>query len=351
MRIAQVSPLFESVPPQLYGGTERIVACLTDELVRQGHDVTLFASADSHTAARLYPVCPRALRRDRTLRDPHAYQTLMIEQVLQQSGAFDVIHFHIDHQYFPLSRYLKTPFVHTHHGRLDMAELLPLFSEFREVPLVSISNAQRAPVPNLNWQATIYHGLPRHCVGFNPDAGNYLAFLGRVSPEKGLHVAVEIARRAGMPLKVAAKIDGHDVGFYASTIAPLLQSPGVEFLGEIGGRDKDALLRNAYALLFPIDWPEPFGLVMIEAAAAGTPVIAYARGSVPEIVAHGKTGWIVEGIDEAVAAVGKIPLIDRAACRRAFEERFSVERMTRDYLTVYANLVAQAKRRARAALA
>lgn len=351
MRIAQVSPLFESVPPQLYGGTERIVACLTDELVRQGHEVTLFASADSHTAARLYPVCPRALRLDSSVRDPDAYQTLMIEKVLQQSATFDVIHFHIDHRYFPLSRYLKTPFVHTHHGRLDMPELLPLFSEFSEVPLVSISNAQRAPVPHLNWQATVYHGLPRNCVEFNPKRGDYLAFLGRVSPEKGLHLAVEIARRAGMPLKVAAKIDRHDIDFYESTIVPLLGSPGVEFLGEIGGRDKDALLRNAYALLFPIAWPEPFGLVMIEALAAGTPVIAYGRGSVPEIIAHGKTGWIVDGIDEAVAAVGKIPQLDRAACRRAFEERFSVERMTRDYLKVYANLVAQVKRRARAALA
>ena len=351
MRIAQVSPLFESVPPQMYGGTERIVACLTDELVRQGHEVTLFASADSHTAARLYPVCPRALRLDRTVRDLYAYPTLMIERVLQQAAAFDVIHFHIDHQYFPLSRYLKTPFVHTHHGRLDMPELLPLFSEFSEVPLVSISNAQRSPVPNLSWQATVYHGLPRSCVGFNPGRGNYLAFLGRVSPEKGLHLAVEIARRAGMPLKVAAKVDRHDVDFYQSTIAPLLHSPGVEFLGEIGGHDKDALLRNAYALLFPIDWPEPFGLVMIEALAAGTPVIAYRRGSVPEVIAHGKTGWIVDGIDEAVAAVSRIPQIDRAACRRAFEERFSVERMTADYLTVYASLVAQAKRRARVALA
>lgn len=351
MRIAQVAPLFESVPPQLYGGTERIVACLTDELVRQGHDVTLFASADSRTLARLYPLCPRALRLDPSIRDPLAYQTLMIEKVLQHAASFDVIHFHIDHQYFPLSRFLKTPFVHTHHGRLDMPELWPLFREFSEIPLVSISDAQRAAVPNLNWQATVYHGLPRHCFPFNPARGNYLAFLGRVSPEKGLHFAIEIARRAGMPLKVAAKIDRHDAEFFESTLRPLLQSPGVEFLGEVGGHDKVALLRGAAALLFPIDWPEPFGLVMIEAFAAGTPVIAYRRGSVPEIVAHGATGYIVDSIDAAVAAVADIPQLDRAACRRAFEERFSVERMTRDYLTVYKALIAQAKRRARAALA
>ena len=350
MRVAQVAPLFESVPPQLYGGTERIVAHLTDELVRQGHEVTLFASADSHTLASLYPLCPRALRLDPSVCDPLAYHTLMIEKVLQHAAAFDVIHFHIDHQYFPLSRYLKTPFVHTHHGRLDMPELWPLFREFSELPLVSISNAQRLPVPNLNWQATVYHGLPRDCVGFNPQRGDYLAFLGRVSPEKGLHFAIEIARRAGIPLKVAAKIDRHDTDFFESTLRPLLQQPGVEYLGEIGGRDKEALLQGAQALLFPIDWPEPFGLVMIEAFAAGTPVIAYPRGSVPEIVEHGKTGWIVNGIDDAVAAVGNIVAIDRAACRRAFEERFSVERMTQDYLSVYGALIA-AKRRVRAALA
>lgn len=351
MRIAQVAPLFESCPPQLYGGTERIVAHLTDELVKQGHEVTLFASADSTTSARLHPACPRALRLDPSVRDPHAYQTLMIEKVLQHAASFDVIHFHIDHHYFPLSRFLKTPFVHTHHGRLDMPELWPLFGEFSELPLVSISDAQRAPVPNLNWQATVYHGLPRDALRFSPRRGSYLAFLGRVSPEKGPHIAIEIARRAGMPLKLAAKIDRHDAEFYESTLRPLLQSPGVEYLGEIGGRDKEALLQGAEALLFPIDWPEPFGLVMIEAFAAGTPVIAYRRGSVSEIVEHGKTGWVVDSIDEAVTAVANVAKIDRAACRRAFEERFSAERMTQDYVGVYGTLVAQAKRRARAALA
>lgn len=343
MRIAQVAPLYESVPPQKYGGTERVVSVLTEELVRQGHQVTLFASGDSQTHARLCAPCPRALRTDPACVDPLAYHALMYERVFQEAGNFDLIHFHTDYQHFPLSRRCATPVLHTHHGRLDIPELIPLLQEFREIPSISISNAQRAPAPWINWQATIYHGLARNTHPFTAEPGDYLAFLGRVSPEKGLDEAVAIAERVGMPLKVAAKIDARDAHYYDTVARQVLAHPLVEFIGEVGGADKDRLLGNARAVLFPIRWPEPFGLVMIEALACGTPVIAYRRGSVPEIVEHGVTGFVVDDVAGAVAAVAQLDTISRAACRHAFETRFSTARMTEDYLGVYQRLVARAR--------
>lgn len=339
MKIAQVAPLFESVPPQGYGGTERVVSCLTEELVRQGHQVTLFASGDSVTKARLCAPCPRSLRRDASCVEPNAYHTLMLERVYQEASAFDLVHFHTDSLHLPLSRRLRAPVVYTLHGRLDLPELAPLFQEFREIPYVSISNAQREPLPWVNWQATVYHGLARSTYTFRERPGDYLAFVGRISPEKQVDHAIEIARRAGLPLRIAAKVDPRDAAYYDCVAKLWLHDPMVEFLGEIGGREKDALLGNARALLFPIDWPEPFGLVMIEALACGTPVVAYRRGSVPEVLEHGRTGFIVDGIDEAVAAVARIGEIDRRQCRSAFEQRFSARRMVNDYLSVYQSLV------------
>lgn len=339
MRIAQVAPLFESVPPRGYGGTERVVSYLTEELVRQGHQVTLFASGDSHTQARLCAPCARSLRSEAGGLDANAYHALMFERVFQESANFDIIHFHTDYQHFALSRRHDVPVVHTHHGRLDIPGLMPLFQEFREIPVVSISNHQRTPAPWLNWQATVYHGLPKSLHGFHADGGDYLAFLGRVSPEKGLDKAIEIAQRAGMPIKIAAKIDRHDAVYFEQVIRPLLRRPGVEFIGEVGGAEKDQLLGGARGLLFPIDWPEPFGLVMIEALACGTPVIAYPRGSVPEILEHGVTGFVVDDVEQAVAAVNKLDTLSRRQCRRAFEQRFSTQRMTDDYLAVYQDLI------------
>lgn len=343
MRIAQVAPLFESVPPQGYGGTERVVSVLTEELVRLGHQVTLFASGDSRTRARLCAPCPRSLRLDRSCVDPMAYHALMYERVFQAAGDFDLIHFHTDYQHYALSRRYDTPVLHTHHGRLDMPELIPLFQEFREIPVVSISNAQRGPVPWLNWQATIYHGFPKNTHPYNATPSDYLVFLGRISPEKGLDEAVRIAVQVGMRLKVAAKIDPRDQQYYEQVAKPLMAHPLVEFIGEVGGQDKDRLLGDARALLFPINWPEPFGLVMIEALACGTPVIAYRRGSVPEVIEHGVTGFVVTTADEAAAAVGKLDTISRATCRQAFETRFSTARMADDYVSVYQRLVARAR--------
>lgn len=335
MRIAQVAPLFESVPPQGYGGTERVVSYLTEELVRQGHQVTLFASGDSVTKARLCAPCSRSLRLDRTCVEPNAYHTLMLEQLVQEAASFDIIHFHTDYQHYPLSRRVDTPIVHTHHGRLDIPELVPVFQEFRDIPVVSISNAQRNPVSWLNWQATVYHGLPRNLHAFNDRADNYLLFLGRISVEKRVDNAIEIARRAGMRIRIAAKVDPRDADYFDTVAKPLLKQRHVDFIGEVGGREKDELLRNASALLFPIDWPEPFGLVMIEALACGTPVIANRRGSVPEILDDGVTGYVVDSLDEAVHAVERVPELDRRQCRKVFEQRFSNARMTHDYLKVY----------------
>jgi len=343
VKIAQVAPLYESVPPKLYGGTERVVSYLTEELIQQGHQVTLFASGDSVTRARLRAPCARALRLDETCHDPLGYHILMLEQVLQEAASFDIIHFHIDYFHFPSSRRQSTPIVHTSHGRLDMPELAPLFHEFRDIPVVSISDAQRAPLPWINWQATVYHGLPEDSYTFQASPGQYLAFLGRISPEKQVHHAIEIARRVGMKLKIAAKIDRRDREYYQTVVEPLLADPLIEYIGEIGAEEKDRFLGQAHALLFPIDWPEPFGLVMIEALACGTPVIAYRRGSVPEVLEEGVTGFIVENLEQAVQAVRRVAHIDRGKCRREFERRFSVSRMTGDYLEVYQRLLAQKK--------
>jgi glycosyltransferase involved in cell wall biosynthesis len=338
MRIAQVAPLIESVPPQLYGGTERVVSYLTEELVRQGQDVTLFASGDSVTQAKLAACCPRSLRLDADSVDALAHHILMLERIVQRAGDFDIIHFHIDYLHFPLSRRMGRAHLTTLHGRLDLPDLVPLYQEFREMPVVSISDDQRGPLPWLNWQATIYHGLPADLHTPGEGAGGYLAFLGRISPEKGAEEAIEIARRAGMPLKMAAKVDPVDESYFAEAIEPLLADPLVEYIGEVGEAEKTRFLGDAAALLFPIAWPEPFGLVMIEAIACGTPVIAFRHGSVPEVIDDGITGLVVGNADEAVAAVARIPTLRRARCRRVFEERFSAERMAHGYLELYRRL-------------
>jgi glycosyltransferase involved in cell wall biosynthesis len=335
MKIAQVAPLYESCPPQLYGGTERVVSYLTEELVRQGHEVSLFASGDSRTAAELCAPCPRALRLDRRCRDPLAHHLVMLNQVARRAEDFDIIHFHIDYLHFPLSARHPQRTLTTMHGRLDLPDLQPLFREYRRMPLVSISNSQRQPVVWANWRATIYHGLPLDLYSPGAGDGGYLAFIGRISPEKRPDWAIEIARRAGVPLVIAAKIDAADRAYYKSRIKPLLKDPLIEFLGEIGENEKEAFLSDATALLFPVDWPEPFGLAMIEAMANGTPVIAFRRGSIPEVVDHGLTGFIVETVEEAAAAVPLAAKLDRVAVRRHFEKRFSVERMARDYVALY----------------
>ncbi len=338
MRIAQVAPLWESVPPKLYGGTERIVSYLTEALVAQGHEVTLFASGDSETRAQLEAVVPRALRLAPGLHDATAAHVLALEEVLRQSDRFDIIHFHVDHLHLPVFSRLDIPFVSTLHGRLDLPELGPLYRRFPKAPLVSISNHQRLPLPDGDWVATVYNGIPADHYRFHAQGGDYLAFLGRMSPEKGPDQAIEIARRAGMPIKLAAKVDPVDQDYFDQRVRPLLDQPGVEFVGEIDDAEKNDFLGNARALLFPIAWPEPFGLVMIEAMACGTPVIAYPLGSVPEIVEDGVNGFIVEGVDQAVGAVARLDEIDRRRCRAVFENRFSARRMAEDYLAVYQKL-------------
>jgi glycosyltransferase involved in cell wall biosynthesis len=341
MRIAQVAPLYESVPPKYYGGTERVVSYLTEELVRQGHQVTLFASGDSVTQAHLRPVCRRALRLDRHCHDYLVHHVVMLEQVFRDAAAFDLIHFHIDYLHFPLATRYPTPTLTTLHGRLDLPDLVPLYQLFLDMPVVSISQAQREPLPWLNWQDTVYHGLPEDLHTFREKPGTYLAFLGRISPEKRVDRAIEIAKRVGIPLRIAAKVDRIDREYFLDMIHPLLKDPLVEYIGEIGEKDKDDFLGNAYALLFPIDWPEPFGLVMVEALACGTPVIAYRCGSVPEIIEDGVTGFIVADLEGAVRAVERVSTLSRARCRQVFEERFSASRMAQDYLRVYQSLVAE----------
>jgi glycosyltransferase involved in cell wall biosynthesis len=341
MRIAQVAPLYESVPPRRYGGTERVVSYLTEELVRSGHQVTLFASGDSVTAAQLVAVTPRSLRLDRQCVDQMAHHILLLESVYQRAEQFDVIHFHIDYMHFPLSRRYAIPHVTTLHGRLDIPDLVPLYREFTDMPLVSISYAQRAPLGDANWQATVYHGLPEGLYRYRPWPGAYLAFVGRISPEKRVDRAIEIAKRVGMPLRIAAKVDPVDAAYFQSEIEPLLQHPLVDYIGEIGETEKDEFLGNAFALLFPIDWPEPFGLVMIEAMACGTPVIAYRNGSVTEIMEDGRTGFVVTTLEEAVAAVRKIPELSRERCREVFDQRFTAARMAGDYLQVYEQFMAE----------
>jgi glycosyltransferase involved in cell wall biosynthesis len=338
LRIAQVAPLSESVPPQLYGGTERVVATLSNELVRQGHDVTLFASGDSHTTARLVAPCPRGLRLSASP-DPLAVHFYMIEKVAQHADEFDLLHFHIAPLHFSLARRISTPHVTTMHGRLDVPTIRPLYSEFAELPFVSVSDAQRAPLPHQNWVDTVYHGLPAGDLRFHPEQGSYLAFLGRIAREKRPDRAIAIAKACGMTLKIAAKVDPSDVDYFTSEIEPLLNDPLVEFIGEIGEGEKSEFLGHARALLFPIDWPEPFGLVMIESLACGTPVVAFRGGSVEEVIDHGVTGFVVDDLDQAITATRQVASLDRRACRQAFDERFSATRMVDDYVKVYTRLV------------
>ena len=320
MKIAQVAPLIESVPPRLYGGTERIVSYLTEELVRLGHDVTLFASADSITSAELAPCCTRALRLDPTVRDIIPHFTLMIDKVRERAKEFDIFHFHIDFFHFPLFRSLAARTLTTLHGRQDLADLKPFYSRFGEMPLVSISHDQRKPLPHANFVATIHHGIPADLHRPSFEQGRYLAFLGRISPEKRPDRAIRIARAAGIPLKIAAKVDKVDEEYFRNEILPLIDGPGVEFIGEINEREKTKFLGEAAALLFPVDWPEPFGLVMIEAMACGTPVLAFRCGSIPEIIEDGVTGKIVGSEEEAIAALPAILAYDRREVRQRFEE-------------------------------
>ena len=324
----------------MYGGTERVVSYLTEELVRQGHDVTLFASGDSITRARLVACLERSLRLDKQVIDPLAHHFVLLEEVFARAKDFDILHFHIDYLHYPISKRQKS-LVHvtTLHGLLDMKDLKPLYKSFGAVPLVSISNAQRRPLPRANWQGTVYHGLPTDLYKPCENRGDYLVFLGRVSVEKRLDRAIEIAKRTGMNLKIAAKVDNADRKYFEKSIKPLLDDPLVEWIGEVSENDKQNLLANAYALLFPIDWPEPFGLVLIEAMACGTPAIAYRCGSVPELVEEGVTGFIVDDLKAAVEAVAKVQTLDRRLCRRRFEERFSAERMAHGYLEVYERIL------------
>lgn len=341
MRIAQVSPLYESVPPKLYGGTERVVAFLTEELVRQGHEVTLYASGDSETSANLVACAPRSLRLDESCIDPIARHFTMLERIFSEAGQYDIIHFHIDYLHFPLSRRASVRQLSTLHGRLDIPDLVPIYHEYSEMPLASISNAQRQPLSWANWTGTVYHGLPDGLFRLQEQPGDYLAFLGRVSVEKRPDRAIEIAKRVGMKLKIAAKVDKADREYFNAEIKPLLNDPLIEFIGEIGESEKQEFLGNARALLFPIDWPEPFGLVMIEAMACGTPVIAFPCGSVPEIIDEGVTGLLARDIDEAVRAVQRIDSLDRRRCRLRFESRFTAERMANDYLKLYDRILAE----------
>lgn len=339
MKIAQVAPLYESVPPKYYGGTERIVSYLTEELVKQGHDVALFASGDSITRARLHPVADQALRLDRRCQDQLAHHILMLDRLAKLASDFDIIHFHIGYLHLPLVRALGIPHITTQHGRLDIPDLIPLYQHFADMPIVSISNYQRRPLPFANWQATVYHGLPENLYTFHSQPKHYLAFLGRISPEKRVDRAITIAIRAGMEIRIAAKVDKVDQAYFEDRIKPLLDHPLVQYIGEIGDEEKNEFLGQASALLFPIDWPEPFGLVIIEAMACGTPVIAYRRGSVPEVLHHGETGFIVENLDQALTAVEKIDQISRQRCRQVFEERFSTRRMAKEYVEVYQAII------------
>lgn len=339
MKIAQVSPLVESVPPKQYGGTERIVSFLTEELVKQGHDVTLFASGDSVTQARLASMCPQALRFDPSIRDHTAQHLLMLEKVRKQAADFDIIHFHTGYLHFQTCQHLMTPHITTHHGRLDIKEIYQLYWESRTVPVVSISDNQRSPIPWANWQGTVYNGIPKDILSFHEKPGNYLAFLGRISPEKRVDRAIEIAKQVGMKIKIAAKIDKVDQDYFKQYIKPLFNDPMVEFLGEIDDSEKNEFLGNAYALVFPIDWPEPFGLVMIEAMACGTPIVAYQRGSVPEIIAHGLNGFIVDNIQDAVSAVERIETLGRRQCRGFFEQNFTSRIMAQNYTKLYERML------------
>jgi glycosyltransferase involved in cell wall biosynthesis len=338
MHIAQVAPLTEAVPPKLYGGTERVVSWLTEELIALGHEVTLFASGDSITSAKLEAAWPRALRLDGAVRDPNALHMMMLERVYRRASDFDFLHFHLDYYPFSLFSRQVTPFLTTLHGRLDLPEHQPVFDTFSAVPVVSISDSQRRPLPQANWVRTVHHGLPARLLEPKPITPSYFAFLGRIAPEKGIDRAIRIAQHCGVPLKVAAKVDKTDKDYYDEQIKPLLQFGNVEFIGEIGDKEKPEFLSGAIALLFPIDWPEPFGLVMIEAMACGAPVIAFNRGSVSEIIEDGLTGFVVEDIEGAIGAVDRLDHLSRGKIRRRFEERFTARRMAQDYLRVYRSM-------------
>jgi glycosyltransferase involved in cell wall biosynthesis len=346
LKIAQIAPLMESVPPRLYGGTERIVSYLTEELVGLGHEVTLFASGDSITAANLVSCVPKALRLDASVRDTIPYYMLMLDRVRQRVDDFDVLHFHIDQFHFPLFRSIAGRTVTTLHGRQDLPDLLPLYLGFDDMPLVSISDAQRRPVPHANFVGTVHHGIPTYLHRGTAEArGSYLAFLGRISPEKRPDRAISIARALGIPLKIAAKVDRADAVYFKTEIEPLLKGGGVEFIGEINDHQKTQFLGDAQALLFPVDWPEPFGLSMIEAMACGTPVLAFRCGSVPEIVEDGITGAIVETMEEAIAALPRVIALDRKRVRQRFEQSFSATRMAKDYVGIYRSLLATSAKR------
>lgn len=345
MKIAQIAPLTESVPPKRYGGTERVVSYITEALVDLGHDVTLFASGDSQTRAKLEAVWPKALRADYSVRDRIAPHMLLLERVRQQADQFDVLHFHMDYYSFSLFGRQSTPFLTTLHGRLDLPEQQPVFNAFTHAPVVSISDSQRRPLPQADWRRTIHHGLPLNLL--RPPAspqGGYLAFLGRISPEKGIDKAIAIASRCGLPIKIAAKIDAADNAYYTDVVAPLLAQPHVEFVGEIADRDKSQFLGNAVGVLLPVDWPEPFGLVMIESMACGTPVIGFNRGAVSEVIEDGLTGFVVEDELGAVAAINRLGSLDRRAIRARFEARFSAERMASDYVATYQELIRERRR-------
>jgi glycosyltransferase involved in cell wall biosynthesis len=339
MRIAQIAPLCESCPPQMYGGTERVVSWLTEELVKMGHEVTLYASGDSLTSARLVAGSRRALRLDETVQDFYAHHMVLMNKVLRDADDFDVLHFHTDYLHFPTFANGTHPIVTTMHGRQDLPDLAPVYREFAGTPLVSISDDQRRPVSFASWTKTIYHGLPKDLLPFGTGEGGYLAFVGRTSPEKGLDRAIEIARKAGIKLKIAAKVDKADKAYFHEVIEPLIDGGEVEFVGEINEVQKRDFLGNARALLFPIRWPEPFGLVMIEAMACGTPVLAFRCGSVPEVMEDGLTGFIVDSMDEAHDAVPRLLALDRRAVRERFEQRFTSQRMARDYVALYETLM------------
>lgn len=340
MHIAQVAPLYESVPPKGYGGTERVVAYLTEGLLARGHDVTLFASGDSRTQAHLVSCSPSALRLNSSVRDPLTYHLCMLDEVRRRSEEFDVIHSHADYLAFPFLAGSSVASITTLHGRLDLPDLKPVYRQFAQVPLVSISDAQRRPFPEANWMRTVYHGLPLDEIRFCGKPERYLAFLGRVSPEKRVDRAIEIALRVGLPLKIAAKVDPADSDYFRRVVQPLLEHPLIEFIGEIDATQKGEFLGGARAMLFPIDWPEPFGLVMIEAMACGTPIVAFRAGSVPEVMKDAVSGFVVDDVDQAVEATARVDEIDRAQCRAYFETRFSLEAMVDAYLEVYERVIA-----------
>ena len=343
LRIAQVAPLYESTPPKFYGGTERVISYITEELVRRGHEVTLFASGDSQTRAQLAPGCAEALRLGGKPELGVSLQLPMLSDVYEQAdNRFDIIHSHVDYWSFPFARLTNVPTVSTMHGRLDVEELRPVYARYHDLPLISISDAQRKPLPFMNWVKTIYHGLPRELLRFSPGPGKYLAFLGRIAPEKRPDIAIDVAQRVGIPLKIAAKVDVADRAYFEAVIKPRISPPDVEYIGEIGESEKSEFLGDALALMFTIDWPEPFGLVMIESLACGTPVIARRCGSVPEVICPAVTGFVADSIEELAAAVRKVEALSREQCRREFETRFSAEVMADSYEQAYLQLTERA---------